>query len=400
MVVGPYAPRMEPFFEDEHDEFRRAVRTFIEREVLPHLTAWDEAHLVDREFFRKAGAAGLLGTAVPEEYGGGGVDDFRFNMIIGEEFARVGASGAGLSLTLHNDIVQPYLLHYANDEQKARWLPGFVSGDIVTAIGMTEPDAGSDVAGIKTSAVRASAPADDHYVVNGAKTFITNGIHADLVITAVKTDPKERHRGISLLGIERGMEGFSRPRKLDKIGLDSQDTAELLFEDVQVPVANLLGNEGEGFGCLMRNLAQERLSVAVWAIPAAQYAVDLTVDHCNNRMAFGEPLSRLQNTRFVLAELQTEISVGRAFVQECVRELNAGVLTAEKAAMAKWWTTEMHQRCVDRCLQLHGGYGYMLEYPIARAYADARVTRIYGGANEIMKEIIGRAVVGGTLRSP
>ena len=391
---------MEPFFADEHDEFRRAVRTFIEREVIPNLAAWDEAHLVDREFFRKAGAAGLLGTAVPEEYGGGGVDDFRFNMIIGEEFARVGASGAGLSLTLHNDIVQPYLLHYANDEQKARWLPGFVSGDIVTAIGMTEPDAGSDVAGIKTSAIRASDSAGDHYLVNGAKTFITNGIHADLVITAVKTDPKERHRGISLIGIERGMDGFSRPRKLDKIGLDSQDTAELLFEDVRVPAANLLGNEGEGFGCLMRNLAQERLSVAVWAIPAAQYAVDLTVDHCNNRMAFGEPLSKLQNTRFVLAELQTEISVGRAFVQECVRELNAGVLTAEKAAMAKWWTTEMHQRCVDRCLQLHGGYGYMREYPIARAYLDTRVTTIYGGTTEIMKEIIGRAVVGGTLRSP
>jgi alkylation response protein AidB-like acyl-CoA dehydrogenase len=386
---------MEPFFEAEHEEFRRAVRTFIEREVLPNVAAWDEAHLVDREFFRKAGAAGLLGTSVPEEYGGGGVDDFRFNMVIGEEFARVGASGAGLSITLHNDIVQPYLLHYANDEQKARWLPGFVSGDLVTAIGMTEPDAGSDVAGIKTSAVRDG----DDYVVNGAKTFITNGIHADLVVTAVKTDPKERHRGISLLGIERGMPGFSRPRKLDKIGLDSQDTAELLFEDVRVPAANVLGNVGEGFGYLMQNLAQERLSVAVWAIPAAQFALDLTVEHCNNRMAFGEPISKLQNTRFVLAELQTEIAVGRAFVQECVRELNAGVLTAEKAAMAKWWTTEMHQRCVDRCLQLHGGYGYMREYPISRAYLDTRVTTIYAGTTEIMKEIVGRAVVAGTYKT-
>jgi alkylation response protein AidB-like acyl-CoA dehydrogenase len=386
---------MEPFFEAEHEEFRRAVRTFIEREVLPNVAAWDEAHLVDREFFRKAGAAGLLGTSVPEEYGGGGVDDFRFNMVIGEEFARVGASGAGLSITLHNDIVQPYLLHYANDEQKSRWLPGFVSGDLVTAIGMTEPDAGSDVAGIKTSAVRDG----DDYVVNGAKTFITNGIHADLVVTAVKTDPKERHRGISLLGIERGMPGFSRPRKLDKIGLDSQDTAELLFEDVRVPAANVLGNVGEGFGYLMHNLAQERLSVAVWAIPAAQFALDLTVEHCNNRIAFGEPISSLQNTRFVLAELQTEIAVGRAFVQECVRELNAGVLTAEKAAMAKWWTTEMHQRCVDRCLQLHGGYGYMREYPISRAYLDTRVTTIYAGTTEIMKEIVGRAVVAGTYKT-
>jgi alkylation response protein AidB-like acyl-CoA dehydrogenase len=387
---------MEPFFEDEHEEFRRAVRTFVEREVLPNVAAWDEAHLVDRELFRKAGAAGLLGTAVPEEYGGGGVDDFRFNMVIGEEFARVGASGAGLSITLHNDVVQPYLLHYTNEEQKARWLPGFVSGDVVTAIGMTEPDAGSDVAGIKTTAVRDG----DDFVVNGAKTFITNGIHADLVVTAVKTDPKERHRGLSLIGIERGMEGFSRPRKLDKIGLDSQDTAELLFEDVRVPAANVLGSVGDGFRYLMQNLAQERLSVAVWAIPSAQFALDLTVEHCNNRMAFGEPISALQNTRFVLAELQTEIAVGRAFLQECVRELNAGVLTAEKAAMAKWWTTEMHQRCVDRCLQLHGGYGYMREYPIARAYLDTRVTTIYAGTTEIMKEIVGRSVVAGTYKVP
>jgi alkylation response protein AidB-like acyl-CoA dehydrogenase len=385
---------MAPFYEDDHEEFRRAVRTFVEREVLPYLAAWDQAHRVDREYFRTAGAAGLLGIAVPEEYGGGGVDDFRFNMVIGEEFARVGATSAGLSLTLHNDVVLPYLLHYTNDEQKARWLPGFVSGDIVTAIGMTEPDAGSDVAGIKTSAIRDG----DAYVVNGAKTFITNGIHADLVVTAVKTDSKARHRGISLLAIERGMDGFSRPRQLDKIGLDAQDTAELLFEDVRVPVANLLGDEGDGFAHLMHNLAQERMSVAVWAVPAAQYALDLTVDHCNNRMAFGAPISMLQNTRFVLAELQTEIAVGRSFVQECVLELNAGVLTAEKAAMAKWWTTEMHQRCVDRCLQLHGGYGYMREYPIARAYLDTRVTTIYAGTTEIMKEIVGRAVVAGTYR--
>jgi alkylation response protein AidB-like acyl-CoA dehydrogenase len=384
---------VEHFYDDDHEQFRSAVRTFVEREVVPHLAAWDEAHLVDRDLFRKAGAAGLLGMAVPEEYGGGGVDDFRFNMVIGEEFARVGATSAGLSLTLHNDIVMPYLLAYTNEEQRARWLPGFVSGDIVTAIGMTEPDAGSDVAGLKTSA-RLDGEA---YVVNGAKTFITNGIHADLVVTAVKTDPQARHRGISLVVIERGMEGFTRPKQLDKIGLDAQDTAELFFDDVRVPVANLLGGEGEGFTYLMRNLAQERMSVAVWAVAAAQYALDLTVDYCNERKAFGAPISALQNTRFVLAELQTEIEVGRAFVRDCVRELNARALTAERAAMAKWWTTEMHKRCVDECLQLHGGYGYMREQPIAKAFLDTRVTTIYAGTTEIMKEIIGRAVVAGSF---
>ncbi len=386
---------MPRFFDDDHEEFRRAVRGFVEREVVPHLDAWDAARLVDRELFRAAGAAGLLGTAVPEEFGGGGVDDFRFNMVIGEEFARVGAAAAGLSITLHNDIVLPYLLHFTTPEQQARWLPGFVTGEIVTAIAMTEPDAGSDVAGIKTSARREAGPVGDVYVVNGAKTFITNGIHADVVVTAVKTDPSERHRGVSLVVLERGMEGFTRPRKLDKIGLDAQDTAELLFEDVRVPVANLLGREGEGFGYLMRNLAQERMSVAVWAVAAAQYALDLTVADCNDRLAFGQPISALQNTRLVLAELQTRITIGRAFVRECVLDLNAGELTAEKAAMAKWWCTEMHQDCVDRCVQLHGGYGYMREYPIARAFLDTRVTTIYAGTTEVMKEIIGRAVVGG-----
>jgi alkylation response protein AidB-like acyl-CoA dehydrogenase len=273
-------------------------------------------------------------------------------------------------------------------------LPGCVSGDIVTAIGMTEPDAGSDVAGITTSARRDG----DAYVVNGAKTFITNGIHADLVVTAVKTDPQARHRGISLLVLERGMEGFSRPRQLDKIGLDAQDTAELVFDDVRVPLDNLLGEEGEGFGQLMDNLAQERMSVAAWAIPAAQYALDLTVEYCNQRKAFGAPISALQHTRFVLAELQTEIELGRAFVRDCVLDLNAKELSAERAAMAKWWCTEMHQRCVNACLQLHGGYGYMREQAIARAYLDTRVTASYAGTTEIMKEIIGRAVVARSLR--
>jgi long-chain-acyl-CoA dehydrogenase len=375
------------YYEDDHEAYRGTVRRFVEREVVPHVAQWDEAHLVDRALFTKAGAAGLLGTDVPGQYGGGGVDDFRFNQIVGEELARVGAAAPALSLTLHNDIVLPYLLRYADDEQKARWLPGCVSGELVLAIAMTEPDAGSDLAGIRTSAV----PDGDHYVVNGAKTFITNGIHGDLVVTAVKTDPNAKHRGISLLVIERDTPGFSRPTKLDKIGLDAQDTAELFFDDVRVPVGNLLGGEGQGFAQLMANLPQERLSIAAYAVAAAEYALGLAVEHCTSRQAFGKPIAELQATRFTIAELRTQIEVGRSFVHDCVLDLNAGTLTAERAAMAKWWCTEMHKRCVDECLQLHGGYGYMREQPIAKAFLDTRVTTIYGGTTQIMKEIIGRA---------
>jgi alkylation response protein AidB-like acyl-CoA dehydrogenase len=378
------------FYEDDHEAFRAAVRQFVAREVVPNASKWDEAGLVDRDLFTKAGEAGLLGIAVPSEYGGGGVDDFRFNMVIGEEFARVGATAPALSISLHNDVVLPYLLRYTTDEQKARWLPGCVSGELVTAIAMTEPGAGSDLRGISTRGRRDG----DVYRVNGAKTFITNGIHADLVVTAVKTDPTLSHRGVSLLMMERGMDGFSRPTKLDKIGLDAQDTAELVFDDVAVPVANLLGVEGDGFTYLMKNLPQERLSIAATAIAGAEYALDLTVEYCNTRTAFGKSISAMQNTRFTFAELRTKIEVGRAFVRECVQELNAGSLTPERAAMAKWWCTEMHKECVDECLQLHGGYGYMREQAIARAYLDTRVTTIYGGTTEIMKEIIGRSVVG------
>ena len=378
---------MPPYYDEDHDAFRALVRSFTEREVVPHLARWDDARLVDRDLFTKAGAAGLLGTQVPAEHGGGGVDDFRFNQVIGEELARVGAAAPALSITLHNDIVLPYLLRYTTDEQKARWLAGCVSGELVTAIAMTEPDAGSDLAGIRATARRDG----DHYVVDGAKTFITNGIHADLVVTAVKTDPTARHRGISLLVIERGMDGFTRPTKLDKIGLDAQDTAELFFDQVRVPVTNLLGLEGEGFGYLMSNLAQERLSIAAYAVAGAEHALGLTVDYCTSRRAFGKTIADLQATRFTIAELRTEIEVGRAFVHECVLALNAGTLTAERAAMAKWWCTEMHKRCVDECLQLHGGYGYMREQPIAKAFLDTRVTTIYGGTTQIMKEIVGRA---------
>jgi alkylation response protein AidB-like acyl-CoA dehydrogenase len=375
-------------FDDEHDQLRSSFRQFLDKEVVPNIAAWETAGLVDRELFRKAGAAGFLGFAAPAEHGGADSDDFRFNLVIGEEVQAVGAGGAGLGLTLHNDICLPYFLSLANDEQKARWLPGICSGELITAIAMTEPGIGSDLASMSTTAIRDG----DAYVVNGSKTFITNGINADLVITAVKTDPSQKHRGISLVVLERGMEGFERGRNLEKLGLHSQDTAELFFTDVRVPVANLLGQEGGGFGHLVTNLPQERLSIAAAGVSAARAALGWTVEYCKERQAFGQPIGSFQNSKFVLAECTTEVEVAQAFVDQCVVALNGGELTAEEAAMAKWWCTELQKRVVDRCLQLHGGYGYMLEYPIARAYADARITTIYGGTTEIMKEIISRSL--------
>jgi alkylation response protein AidB-like acyl-CoA dehydrogenase len=375
-------------FDDEHEQLRAAFRQFLDKEVVPNIESWERAGIADRELFRKAGSSGFLGMAVPEAYGGGGVDDFRFNLVIGEEVQAVGAGGAGLGLTLHNDICLPYFLHLCNDEQKARWLPGIVSGELVTAIAMTEPAIGSDLASMSTSALRDG----DHYVVNGSKTFITNGINADLVITAVKTDPTQKHRGMSLVVLERGMDGFERGRNLEKLGLHSQDTAELFFTDVRVPVANRLGDEGRGFEYLVTNLPQERLSIAASGVAAARAALGWTIEYCRERTAFGQPIGSFQNSKFVLAECATEVEVAQAFIDKAVLALNARELTADEAAMAKWWCTELQKRVVDRCLQLHGGYGYMLEYPIARAYADARITTIYGGTTEIMKEIIGRSL--------
>ncbi len=375
-------------FEPEHEMFRESVRAFLQREAVPHIARWEEAGVVDRELFTAAGAAGFLGMDLPEEHGGGGVRDFRYNAIIGEEVQLAGLGGAGLGITLHNDICIPYFRDLTTEEQTARWLPGIASGELVTAVAMTEPGIGSDLASLTTTAV----PDGDHYVVNGAKTFITNGINADLVITAVTTDPSQRHRGISLLVVERGMEGFTRGRNLEKIGLHSQDTAELSFVDVRVPRENLLGTEGGGFGHLMTNLAQERLSIAVAGVAAARAALEWTVAYVRERTAFGQTIGSFQNTRFELATLATEVEVGQTFVDHCVTALNAGTLTAEDAAMAKWWCTELQGRAVDVGVQLHGGYGFMAEYPIARAYADARVTRIYGGTTEIMKEIIGRSL--------
>ena len=375
-------------FDDEHEDFRASWRTFLEREVAPHYDQWEREHLVPHEIFAKAGRHGFLGMAVPEEHGGAGVDDFRFNVVLSEEAQRLGVGSVHLGMSVHSDICLPYFLRYASDEQRERWLPGLVSGELIAAIAMTEPGTGSDLASIATTAAREGG----EYVVNGAKTFITNGINADLVITAVRTDRTERHRGLSLIVVERDTPGFERGRNLEKIGTHAQDTAELFFDDARVPSENLLGNEGDGFAYLVSNLPQERLSIAVAAVAAAEAAVRWTVEYVRNRKAFGAPIGSFQNTRFELAEMRTEVDVGQAYVDRCVEALNAGELTAEDAAAAKWWCTELQGRVVDRCLQLHGGYGYMLEYPIARAYADARVTRIYGGSNEIMKEIVGRAM--------
>lgn len=374
--------------DDEHDQFRLSFRRFVEREIVPHQAEWERAGIVPRELFAAAGSAGFLGMAAPVEYGGGGVDDFRFNAVIGEELQAAMTGGAGLGLTLHNDITLPYFLRLASEEQLTRWLPGICSGELICAIAMTEPGAGSDLAGMATSAVRDG----DHYVVNGAKTFITNGINADLVITAVRTDPTSRHRGISLLVLERHMLGFERGRNLEKLGLHSQDTAELFFTDVEVPVANLLGTENHGFPHLVDNLPQERLSIAVSGIAAARAAFTTTLEYVKGRHAFGQPVADFQHSRFVLAEMATEVEVGQAFIDRCIEAHVAGELTVEEAAMAKWWATELQKRTVDTCVQLHGGYGYMLEQPIARAYADARITTIYGGTTEIMKEIIGRSL--------
>ncbi len=375
-------------FEPEHKDFRESVRRFLAEEVVPHHEEWERRGAVPRELFAKAADKGMLAMAVPEPFGGLGVDDFRFNQIVVEEVSYANVAGSGLGLTLHNDICLPYFLEYCSDEQRERWLPGIADGSLITALAMTEPGIGSDLASMSATARRDN----QHYVVNGAKTFITNGINADLVITAVKTDPAQRHRGISLVVLERGMDGFERGRNLDKLGMHAQDTAELFFNDVHVPAANLLGEEGKGFLYLVSNLAQERMSIAIAAVSSAQAAFDVTLEYVKERTAFGRPIGSFQASRFVLAEMKTEIELATVYVDQAVLALNAGALSAEDAAMAKWWSTELQGRVVDKCLQLHGGYGYMLEYPIARFYNDARITRIYGGTTEIMKEIVGRSL--------
>jgi len=372
--------------EAEHDAFRDSVRAFCDKHIAPHHAEWEKDGIVPRDLWLEAGKQGLLGTDVPEQYGGGGVKDFRYNCVVAEEVVRVGGSGVGF--TLHNDVVAPYLLKLGTDEQKERWLPGFVSGELITAIAMTEPGTGSDLQGIRTSARRDG----DDWVINGSKTFITNGINADLVLVVAQTDPEAGARGFSMFVVERGMGGFERGRNLEKVGMKAQDTAELFFDEVRVPSTNLLGSEGAGFLHLMDCLPQERLSIAVVAVAAARKVLDTTVDYCKERKAFGKPIGSFQNSRFALAEMETEVSIAETYIDRAVLEHNAGRFDVKDAAMAKWWTTELQKRVVDQCLQLHGGYGYMMEFPVAKAYLDSRIQTIYGGTTEIMKEIVGRSL--------
>jgi len=377
-------PEKPSIYEAEHEDFRATARAFMEKEVAPFHAEWEKEGIVPRELWRKAGDAGLLCFDVPEEYGGPGIDDFRFNAVLIEELAKVGAHGPGFPL--HNDIVVPYLLHLGTEEQKRRWLPGCVSGETITAIAMTEPGAGSDLQGVRTSAVDKG----DHYVLNGSKIFITNGINADLVVVVAKTDPDAGAHGISLLVVERGMEGFTRGRNLDKMGMHAQDTAELVFDDVAVPKENLLGELNGGFVHLMTELPRERVSVATIAVAAIERVLELCLDYAKTREAFGRPIGAFQNTRFTLAEMATEAHIARVFLNDTILKLNAGQVDTSLASMAKWWTTELQKRVVDAGVQIHGGYGYMNEYPIAKAYVDSRIQTIYGGTTEIQKEIIGR----------
>jgi len=373
-------------FDVDHESYRDTVRVFLEKEVVPFHDQWEKDSIVPREVWEKAGEQGMLGFNLPEEYGGGGIDDFRFNAVQSEEVIKVGASGLGF--VLHTDLVAGYLLSYANEEQKKRWLPGMATGEIITAIAMTEPGTGSDLQSIATTAIKDG----DHYVVNGSKTFITNGINADLVIVVAKTDPSQGAMGTSLIVLERGMEGFERGRNLDKMGLKAQDTAELSFDNVRVPVENLLGEEGKGFIYLMEKLPQERLTISVGAMAATRRIIDMTLDYVKERKAFGKPIGSFQNSRFVLASLETEYRIGQEFVDRSIMALNDGDLTIDEAAMGKWWTTELQNKAAAQCLQLHGGYGFMNEYPISKAYTDSRIQTIYGGTTEIMKEIIGRGM--------
>ncbi|MFG3419103.1 acyl-CoA dehydrogenase family protein [Micromonospora sp. NPDC049460] len=373
-------------YERDHEDFRELCREFLDREAVPHHERWEAAGIVDREVWRRAGAAGLLGTDVDPEYGGGGQRDFRFNAVLAEEIVAAGCTGLGFGL--HNDVVAPYLTELTTEDQRKRWLPGFCSGDLVTAIAMSEPGAGSDLAGIRTSAVRDG----DSWVLNGQKTFITNGEMADLVVVVVRTAPDQGAHGVSLVAVEDGTPGFSRGRRLAKVGLKANDTAELFFSDCRVPVENLIGTENHGFYHLMANLPRERLSIAVAAVAAAERLLAVTLDYARSRQAFGRPIGAFQHNRFLLAELDTEVTIARTFVNHCVAEYNAGRLSVTDAAKAKWWTTELQNKVADRCVQLHGGYGYMLEYPVAKAWLDGRVQTIYGGTTEIMKEIIGRGL--------
>ncbi|MDC7826860.1 acyl-CoA dehydrogenase family protein [Pseudomonas sp. BLCC-B13] len=372
-------------FSSEHELFRESVRKFFEQEAVPFHAQWEKDGHIDRALWNKAGEAGMLCSHIPEEYGGMAAD-FLYSAVVIEEQARLGLTGVGFSL--HSDIVAPYILHYGNEEQKQYYLPKLVSGELVTAIAMTEPGTGSDLQGVKTTAVLDG----DEYVINGSKTFITNGWLADLVIVVAKTDAKAGAKGISLFLVDAKTPGFSRGKRLEKVGMKAQDTSELFFQDVRIPKANLLGKEGMGFVYLMQELPQERLTVGVGAIASAEAALKWTLDYTRERKAFGRAVADFQSTRFKLAEMATEIQVGRVFVDRCLELHLNKKLDVPTAAMLKYWGTDLQCKVIDECVQLHGGYGYMWEYPIARAWADSRVQRIYAGTNEIMKEIISRAL--------
>jgi alkylation response protein AidB-like acyl-CoA dehydrogenase len=375
-------------FGDEHEDLRESFGRYLDTEVVPVYDEWEREGRVPREVLRRLGELGFLGLAVDERYAGPGIDDFRFNSVLNEEAARRGLAAFALSFTMQNDVALPYLLELCNDEQLERWMPGIVSGDLILGIAMSEPQTGSDLQAIATRADRK----DGGFVLNGSKTFITNGLNADLVITVVRTGRNGDHTDLSLVVVENDTPGYTRGRNLEKLGQHAQDTAELFFDDAFVQKENLLGEEGKAFRYLTHNLAQERLSIAVGAVAAARGALERTLEYVSGRKAFGQPVGTFQNSRFKLAECRTEVEVAQAFVDRCLEAIVAGELTAEEAAMAKYWCTEAQGRVVDACLQLHGGYGYMLEYPIARDYADARISRIFGGTNEIMREIIGRSL--------
>jgi acyl-CoA dehydrogenase len=372
-------------FSEEHDAFRKAFRQFAEREIVPHQQRWREQGQVDREIWRKAGAQGFLCTWMEEKYGGAG-GDFLHAVIVMEELARFYESG--FAMGLHSDIIVPYIHSFGTEEQKQKWLPGCASGEIVTALGMTEPGTGSDLAALATTAVKDG----DEWVINGSKTFISNGQLCDLVVVAAKTDPdpKNAHRGISLLVVESNRKGFTRGKRLHKMGMASQDTSEMFFEDCRVPAGNLLGVEGGGFMMMMQKLAQERLAVAIGAVAAAEQVVQDTITYTKERKAFGKPISKFQNTQFKLVECVAKCEVGRAYVDRVIADHVQGKHLVKESSIAKFWTTDMAQEVIDTCLQFFGGYGYMLEYPVTRAFMDARVQRIYAGTNEIMKVIVAK----------
>ncbi|MDO9031293.1 MAG: acyl-CoA dehydrogenase family protein [Hydrogenophaga sp.] len=373
-------------FNADHEAFRDSFRRFVDKEITPFHEGWEEQGYVDREVWRKAGENGFLCMTMPEAYGGAGADKL-YSVAQMEEIAHAGVSGIGFGL--HSEIVAPYLLHYGTEAQKQKYLPLLATGEMVGAIAMSEPAAGSDLQGVKTTAIK---QADGSYLLNGSKTFITNGWHADLVIVVAKTDPSAGAKGTSLLLVEQGMAGFSKGKRLKKLGMKAQDTSELFFDNVKVPAENLLGGEGRGFICLMEQLPWERLQIAIGAVAAAQAAIDWTVQYVKDRKVFGQPVASYQNTRYTLAELQTEVQVARVFVDKCCELVVIDKLDTATASMAKYWCSDLQCKVMDECVQLHGGYGYMWEYPITRAYADARVQRIYGGTNEIMKEVISRSM--------